>query len=177
MIPRGHPLQKTYQPNRCHSHADGDCFWEDCPQLKDGEPAKSGRHCPLDDSNDFLHNASQINDLGRISVPSHESSHETVAALRKWARDKPMPIALRAKIIARSLEVGTEHPADLRLLAARVAELASLVGREKHEVGAWSCNLPPGHPGPCQPGRWPSWQLVLYMLTFGWLPRYKDHSR
>jgi len=52
MIPRGHPLQKAYQPNRCHGHEDGDCFWKDCPQLRDGEPAKTGRHCPLDDRDD-----------------------------------------------------------------------------------------------------------------------------
>jgi CYTH domain-containing protein len=32
----------------CHSDCDGDCTWKDCPQLRDGEPAKSGRHCPLD---------------------------------------------------------------------------------------------------------------------------------
>lgn len=32
----------------CHAARDGDCEWEGCPQLADGEPAKSGRHCPLD---------------------------------------------------------------------------------------------------------------------------------
>jgi hypothetical protein len=51
-IPRGHPFWKAYQPNRCHGHEDGDCFWSGCPQLRDGEPEKSGRHCPLDDRND-----------------------------------------------------------------------------------------------------------------------------
>jgi len=30
-------------------NSDGDCYWENCPQLRDGEPEKSGRHCPLDD--------------------------------------------------------------------------------------------------------------------------------
>lgn len=35
-------------PNYCRSDRDGDCDWEGCPQLRDGEPAKSGRHCPLD---------------------------------------------------------------------------------------------------------------------------------
>lgn len=48
MIPYGHPLQQAYQPRTCRSHADGDCFWKDCPQLRDNEPEKSGRHCPLD---------------------------------------------------------------------------------------------------------------------------------
>lgn len=32
----------------CHGHEDGDCFWVDCPQLRDGEPKRTGRHCPLD---------------------------------------------------------------------------------------------------------------------------------
>jgi hypothetical protein len=34
--------------NTCHADGDGHCTWEECPQLRDGEPAKSGRHCPLD---------------------------------------------------------------------------------------------------------------------------------
>lgn len=32
----------------CHSAKDGECFWEHCPQLRDDEPKRSGRHCPLD---------------------------------------------------------------------------------------------------------------------------------
>ena len=32
----------------CRSGGDGDCVWKHCPQLRDGEPKKSGRHCPLD---------------------------------------------------------------------------------------------------------------------------------
>lgn len=32
---------------QCHSASDGECYWEDCPQLRDGEPAKTGRSCPL----------------------------------------------------------------------------------------------------------------------------------
>lgn len=32
----------------CHSGRDGECSWERCPQLRDGEPVRSGRHCPLD---------------------------------------------------------------------------------------------------------------------------------
>jgi hypothetical protein len=32
----------------CHSHKDGDCTWAKCPQIRDGEADKSGRHCPLD---------------------------------------------------------------------------------------------------------------------------------
>lgn len=32
----------------CCAGTDGECLWKDCPQLRDGEPEKSGRHCPLD---------------------------------------------------------------------------------------------------------------------------------
>lgn len=32
----------------CQAARDGDCIWTHCPQMRDGEPAKSGRHCPLD---------------------------------------------------------------------------------------------------------------------------------
>lgn len=32
----------------CHGAKDGECYWEGCPQDRDGEPTKSGRHCPLD---------------------------------------------------------------------------------------------------------------------------------
>lgn len=35
-------------PPKCHSGHDGDCDWKECPQLKDKEPEKSGRHCPYD---------------------------------------------------------------------------------------------------------------------------------
>ena len=34
--------------DNCHAGKDGDCTWKNCPQIKDGEPQKSGRHCPLD---------------------------------------------------------------------------------------------------------------------------------
>ncbi len=33
---------------RCHADRDGDCNHANCPQLRDGEPKKSGRHCPID---------------------------------------------------------------------------------------------------------------------------------
>jgi hypothetical protein len=38
----------TASSNDCHAQRDGDCHWPKCPQLRDGEPHKSGRHCPLD---------------------------------------------------------------------------------------------------------------------------------
>lgn len=33
---------------RCAAGRDGECGHAQCPQLRDGEPAKSGRHCPFD---------------------------------------------------------------------------------------------------------------------------------
>ena len=35
-------------PERCHAGRDGDCADPRCPQLRDGEPHGTGRHCPLD---------------------------------------------------------------------------------------------------------------------------------
>lgn len=31
-----------------HAGKDGDCIWKHCPQNNEGEPDKTGRHCPLD---------------------------------------------------------------------------------------------------------------------------------
>jgi hypothetical protein len=39
-------------PERCHAARDGECSWAKCPQIKDGEPAKSGRHCPHDNQDE-----------------------------------------------------------------------------------------------------------------------------
>lgn len=33
---------------RCAAGRDGECNHPDCPQLRDNEPAASGRHCPID---------------------------------------------------------------------------------------------------------------------------------
>lgn len=47
------PSSSYLCPDRvCHADRDGDCMWEGCPQLRDGEPKKSGRHCPLDVTDD-----------------------------------------------------------------------------------------------------------------------------
>lgn len=35
---------------RCHAGRDGECSWMMCPQLRDGEPMATRRHCPLDGS-------------------------------------------------------------------------------------------------------------------------------
>lgn len=37
----------------CHGGRDGDCFDARCPQLRDGEPVRTGRHCPLDAAEDW----------------------------------------------------------------------------------------------------------------------------
>jgi hypothetical protein len=37
---------------RCAADRDGDCDHSHCPQLRDNEPAASGRHCPLDTTDD-----------------------------------------------------------------------------------------------------------------------------
>jgi hypothetical protein len=34
-------------PAVCHAGRDGECNHEGCPQLRDCEPARSGRSCPL----------------------------------------------------------------------------------------------------------------------------------
>lgn len=43
----GEPYSRT-KVELCHANRDGDCSNATCPQLRDGEPAKSGRHCPID---------------------------------------------------------------------------------------------------------------------------------
>lgn len=38
---------------RCHAGKDGECHWVMCPQLRDGEPEATHRHCPLDAASDY----------------------------------------------------------------------------------------------------------------------------
>lgn len=38
--------RKLVAEGHCMSDSDGYCVWADCPQHWDGEPTKSGRHCP-----------------------------------------------------------------------------------------------------------------------------------
>jgi len=40
--------RKQLKLETCRSGSDGDCSWEHCPQNRDGEPDKTGRHCPFD---------------------------------------------------------------------------------------------------------------------------------
>lgn len=36
------------RPGCYASRGDGECYWKNCPQLRDNEPAATGRHCPRD---------------------------------------------------------------------------------------------------------------------------------
>jgi hypothetical protein len=50
------PSYVEVRTTACHAGSDGDCIWTGCPQDRDGEPAKSGRICPLlshDPTDDF----------------------------------------------------------------------------------------------------------------------------
>jgi hypothetical protein len=49
-----HPLKGSATDilKSCKADRDGDCYHAACPQLRDGEPNKSRRHCPLDQSRD-----------------------------------------------------------------------------------------------------------------------------
>jgi len=38
---------------QCASDNDGDCYHVQCPQLKDNEPSRTGRSCPLYDWTDW----------------------------------------------------------------------------------------------------------------------------
>lgn len=40
------PLSMYAEPF-CHAQKDGDCTWAQCPQLRDGEPMRTSRACPL----------------------------------------------------------------------------------------------------------------------------------
>lgn len=47
-IEKRNRLARFNEHDHCHADSDGDCNYPDCPQIKDGEPQKTGRHCPLD---------------------------------------------------------------------------------------------------------------------------------
>lgn len=54
-VPEGTDLNQKSIPNfcaiveegYCRADRDGDCSWDECPQLRDGEPEASGRSCPF----------------------------------------------------------------------------------------------------------------------------------
>lgn len=39
---------KLVADGHCMADDDGHCTWGGCPQVRDGEPAATGRHCPRD---------------------------------------------------------------------------------------------------------------------------------
>lgn len=45
---------KRAKKHDCRAGKDGDCIWKKCPQLRDNEPARSGRHCPLDNPEELV---------------------------------------------------------------------------------------------------------------------------
>lgn len=47
-----HPIIGACEGDHCHAGQDGECNWPGCPQLRDGEPKATGRHCPLDTDDD-----------------------------------------------------------------------------------------------------------------------------
>ena len=57
----------------CQADDDGDCTWAECPQRRDGEPRKTGRHCPLD-SEPAYEGESVEDALRRITDVSRETS-------------------------------------------------------------------------------------------------------
>lgn len=42
------PYVEYRRADGCQASMDGECGWPECPQLRDGEPERSGRHCPRD---------------------------------------------------------------------------------------------------------------------------------
>lgn len=38
----------------CRAHDDGSCTWAFCPQIRDGEPNRSARPCPLGSEADLV---------------------------------------------------------------------------------------------------------------------------
>jgi len=47
-LPPAHYSPSRRKMTRCQSDDDGDCDWPGCPQRRDGEPERTGRHCPID---------------------------------------------------------------------------------------------------------------------------------
>ncbi len=54
----------------CHAQDDGYCDWPACPQIRDGEPTRSARTCPLADFHGFT--PEQFN--AGLTVPACEET-------------------------------------------------------------------------------------------------------
>jgi DNA repair exonuclease SbcCD ATPase subunit len=68
-------LSEATQEAYCHaSRGDGECNWKLCPQVREGEPKKTGRRCPLDEEAIFkglqqqLSEAQQERDAARAGL-------------------------------------------------------------------------------------------------------------
>jgi hypothetical protein len=66
----------------CHADRDGDCNHKDCPQLRDGEPHKSGRSCPLnwgDDNDAEAWDAPDAGNAALMALARQQHGDEVVA--------------------------------------------------------------------------------------------------
>jgi hypothetical protein len=68
----------TPKPPFCHAGRDGECTWEFCPQLWDGEPMRSGRPCPIDTFNKTF-----CDEDGHWLSEHHEENYRALIGLRK----------------------------------------------------------------------------------------------
>lgn len=92
----------------CHADSDGDCNWRQCPQLRDGEPRKSGRDCPLNVESDEESAGTEITQLA-------EERASLLTALRIIVEDKP--------------------GAALNAVQEDYKDLVELIGRERAKRG------------------------------------------
>jgi len=53
---------------RCQACDDGCCDWDGCPQVRDGEPEATGRHCPLDTIYTVVEQMQALPDEARLAV-------------------------------------------------------------------------------------------------------------
>lgn len=79
----------------CRAAKDGDCVWAECPQTRDGEPAKSGRHCPLDNPEAARREA----EADAPPPPAPDVAPEYVAQARACAEANGPKLAMQAHII------------------------------------------------------------------------------
>lgn len=89
------PVDLVASLHRCGAHRDGDCWRSWCPQLRDNEPARSGRHCPADrwDGDPFTSvNVLDWVVVGGESGPGSRPMHvDWARALRDQCRDAGVP--------------------------------------------------------------------------------------
>jgi len=144
---------------RCHAagrNSDGECSWANCPQLRDGEPHKSGRHCPArhprggsvttdaKDTKDILEAAFQRGHDARRKVEvaeaeakakaKFEEDERTLARWRsaeKWCRET-LPQLIEEGLAAgkTEIQVGDEEAVYLSKLDYVVIERVVDIGQE-----------------------------------------------